>query len=203
MKPWQLLLAGVLIGLLAAGLVLLISSPINGHPIALSPPPSPTPTHKPKPTATQTPIKVQIGGEVRHPGIYSIEEDARLGDLIECAGGLKGSADVLRINSVAICSDGDYFYIPAVNEEIPKTARNAPQNLLGETTPKFTYPLDLNQASKDELESLPGIGPEKAEDILAYREAFGPFESVEDLLKVEGIGPKTLESIRQFLVIER
>lgn len=202
MKPWQVLLAGVLIGLLAAGLVLLISSPIKGHPIALSPPPSPLPTSKPKPTATPTPIKVQIGGEIRQPGIYTIGEDARLEDLIDCAGGLTESADILRINLAAICFDGDYFYIPAVNEIIPETARNAPQNLLGEPTPKFTYPLDLNQASQDELESLPGIGPEKADEIIAYRNEFGPFVSVDDLLNVEGIGPKTLESISQFLTIE-
>ncbi len=201
MKPWQLLLTGTLIGLFAAGLVLLISSPIQGHPIALSPPPSPIATATPKPTASPTPIQVQIGGEVTHPGIYALEKDARLDDLIEAAGGFKESADILRINFAATCRDGDYFYIPAVNEIIPETARNAPQNINLLTTPEFNYPLDLNLATQEELESLPGIGPRKAEDIIAYRVANGPFVLVDDLIEVEGIGTKTLETLREFLTI--
>jgi len=203
MKPWQFLLAGVLIGLLAAGLVLLISRPVKGIPITLSPPPSPTPTATPHPTATKTPIQVQIGGEILHPGIYALEIDSRLGTLIDKAGGLKVAADKLRINLAAICKDGDYFYIPSVGEEIPETACNAPQNVHNEGTPEFTYPLNLNKASQEELESLPGIGPGKAQDILAYREAHGPFITIEDLLKVEGIGPKTLETLAEWLFLEQ
>lgn len=203
MKPWQLLMTGVLIGLVAAGLVLLISGPVKGVPITLSPAPSPTKTTSPKPTATPSPIEVQIGGKVMHPGVYPLEKNARLGDLIEQAGGLLSSADALRINMAAICRDGDYFYIPAADEEIPVTARNAPQNVHQESTPEFTYPLDLNQATQEELESLPGIGPSKAQGILAHREAHGPFDSVEDLLEVDGIGPKTLEALMEFLIVEQ
>jgi competence protein ComEA len=202
MKPWQILLAGILIGLLTAGLVLLIATPIKGTPITLAPPPSPTPTAKPVPTKTPAPIQVQIGGEVNNPGIYNLACDARLDDLINLAGGLTPSADLLRVNYASLCNDGDYFYIPSQNELIPETARNAPQNIHLQANPSFTYPLDLNQATKEELESLPGIGPTKAENILGYREHFGPFTTLEDLLEVEGIGQKTIESLREFLVIE-
>lgn len=202
MKPWQNLMAGVLIGLLAAGLVLLIASPIKGTPITLAPPPSPTPTDKPQPTKTPTPIQVQIGGQVNNPGIYDLACDARLGDLINLAGGLTETADLLRVNFASTCEDGDYFYIPALSEPIPEIASNAPQNVHLNGSPAFTYPLDLNLATKEELESLPGIGPTKAEQILAYRDSFGPFTTLEDLLEVEGIDQKTLESLREFLIVE-
>ena len=202
MKPWQILLAGVLIGLLAAGLVLLVASPTKGTPVTLFPPPSPTPTAKPSPSSTPTPIQVQISGEVIQPGIYHLEEGARLGNLIDMAGGFTDAADLLRVNLAALCRDGEYFYIPTFDEQIPETACNAPQNLFLSKTPGFNYPLNLNQATKEELESLPGIGPGKAEDILAYREAFGPFSSLDDLLEIEGIGQKTLDSLREFLIIE-
>ena len=202
MKPWQILLVGVLIGLLAVGLILLVSSPIKGTSITLSPPPSPTPTDRPAPSATPTPIQVQIGGEVIQPGIYHLEEGTRLGSLIELAGGFTDAADLLRVNLAARCQDGDYFYVPTFDQQIPETASNAPQNLFLIKTPVFNYPLDLNQATKEELESLPGIGPGKAEDILTYRETFGPFTSLDELLEVEGIGQKTLDSLREFLIIE-
>jgi len=202
MKPWQNLLTGVLIGLLAAGLIFLIASPIKGTPITLAPPPSPTPTDRPKPTPTPTLIIVQISGEVHYPGLYELDKDARFGDLIDLAGGLKASADRLRINRAALCTDGDYFYVPAVDEPIPETACNAPMSIHSNTSQAFSYPLDLNQATQEELESLPGIGPEKAKDILAYREHYGPFQSLDDLLMVEGIGEKTIDSLREFLIIE-
>jgi competence protein ComEA len=202
MKTWQTLLAGTLIGLLAAGLVLLISSPIKGHPITLSPPPSPTITKTPQPTSTPTPIQVQIGGEVLMPGIYALDEKARLSELITLAGGMSSSADLLRINLAAICRDGDYFYIPKSNEIIPETAINSPQNIHTGSKSEFTYPININQATMEELESLPGIGPGKAQEILTYREEKGPFTTIEDLLNVEGIGPKTLEALIEYLIIE-
>lgn len=202
MKSWQLLLFGILMGLLAAGLILLISSPIRGVPITLNPAPTPTYTLAPKATQTPTPIQVQIGGQVHHPGIYSIPKSTRLDELINLAGGLTQSADAVRINLAMICQDGDYFYIPALNELIPETAKNAPQNNPFTKTTEFSYPLDLNKASKEALESLPGIGPEKAEAIIAYRNKNGPFISVDDLLNVEGIGEKTLEALKELLFVE-
>ena len=202
MKTWQTLLTGVLIGLLAAGAIMLIATPIKGHPVKLLPAPTTTPVATGVPTSTPEPIVVQIDGKVQQPGLYALPVDARLGDLISLAGGLKGSADTTRINLAALCADGDYFYIPAVDESIPETAKNAPQNIYLASTPGITYPLDLNQATQEQLESLPGIGPGKAADIIAYRESHGLFSSLDDLLLVDGIGSKTLELICEFLIIE-
>ncbi|MDY6868390.1 MAG: SLBB domain-containing protein, partial [Chloroflexota bacterium] len=129
MKPWLLIIYGLLLGLLVAGLILIIAQPQQGHAVVLKSAPTPTPTSLPKPTATLEPIIVQIGGEVLHPGIYALEENTRLADLVDQAGGFTHYAEVERVNLAAITRDGDYFYIPAEGEEIPDTARNAPGNL--------------------------------------------------------------------------
>jgi competence protein ComEA len=202
MKQWRPVFYGVMIGLLATGAILFIAQPDHGTPIVLSPAPSPTSTLAPKPTATSTPIYVQISGEVRNPGVYVLQINSRLDDLIELAGGMTQQADEDRVNLVILMRDGDYFYIPTFGEEIPETAHNAPINSNLNREEKFDYPLDLNQASQEALESLPGIGPAKAFDIITYRTEVGSFLSVDDLLNVNGIGPTTLEALRDFLFVE-
>jgi len=173
---WRYLLLGVIIGLLAAGAILLIAQPEKGTPIILQPAPA-------------------------TPGVYPIEKSARLGDLITKAGGLTSQADLERVNHAALLRDGDYFYIPAIDEPFPETARNSPINAgLGDAA-TYEYPLDLNSASQEALEALPGIGPAKAADILEYREKIGRFSSLEELMEIDGIGAKTLESLEEFLII--
>lgn len=192
---------GALFGLLAVGVILLIAQPEQGVPIKLMPAPTPTQTSPPKATMTPTPIQVLIKGQVVNPGKYALQKESRLADLIQLAGGLTDLADESRVNDVFILHDGDYFYIPGSDEEIPATARNAPANIPSGNIANFDYPLNLNEASQEALESLPGIGPSKAIDIIAYRDQHGPYGSVDDLLDVQGIGPTTLEAIREYLII--
>jgi competence protein ComEA len=201
MKGWRLLLFGILIGLISGGAIFLVSRPVRGVPITLQPPPTRTPTSYPIPTATDTPIEVQIGGEILNPGVYSLPKGSRLGDLITLAGGMSRLSDEKRVNLAAQLIDGDYFYIPSEGENIPESAANAPNGESISSSQLFEYPIDLNQANQEALESLPGIGPTKASDILAYRNQHGPFSDVDELLNVPGIGPSTLENIRDFLVI--
>jgi len=202
MKEWRLILYGVLIGLLSTGAILLISKPQRGSPIVLSPPPTPTLTAQPGPKPTEIPLVVQIGGKVLIPGVYTLSPNTRLGDLIEAAGGLTSLADESRVNLAISISDGDYFFIPGIDEEIPETARNAVDQLILDSSSNFSYPLDINTATIEAFESLPGIGPTKAEDIVAYRDRFGSFSSIDELLNIDGIGPATLDSIRDYLVVE-
>jgi competence protein ComEA len=201
-KSGLLLLYGVLIGVLASGAILLIAMPDPGNAIRLEP--APTATRSPVPTSTQTPppIQVQIGGQVVSPGVYSVTVNTRLDQLIDAAGGLTDLADVERVNFVTILQDGGYYFIPAEGETIPETASNAPGQSQSGTDPLFDYPLDLNSANQEALESLPGIGPTKASDIIAYRETNGPFQSLDDLVNVPGIGPATLETIREYLILQ-
>jgi len=202
MKQFQLIIFGILIGLLAAGLILIIDRPNHGEPISLSPAPTSTKTSVPKPTQTKKPITVQIKGEIKAPGIYEISENSRLLDLLEAAGGLTDDADDDRINYALLIRDGDYIYIPAIGESIPEVARNSSSNSLSSQDNLIHYPLDINKATKEELESLPGIGPAKAIDIIDYREMIGAFSALEDLLKVSGIGPMTLEALSDYLICE-
>lgn len=200
-KSWLLILSGVLIGLLAAGLILLIAQPRQGIPITLLPAPTATATGLPVPTRTPEPILVQIGGAVHSPGVYSLNAESRLESLIIAAGDLTSDADLDRINVAHKLQDGEYYYLPAVGEEIPETAANAPGYVISDTG--FSYPLNLNTATQEELESLPGIGPSKAVDILAYREQNGPFTTLEELANVSGIGDATVESLQDYLFVEQ
>ena len=202
MKTWSYILMGILIGLLATGAILLIAQPNRGAPITLLPAPTATATALPRPSVTPAPIQVLIKGQVVNPGTYSLEKNARLVDLIKLAGGLTQQADQNRVNQAFLLRDGDYFYIPAVDEKIPDTARNAPGNNPLDDPSFFEYPLDLNTATQEALESLPGIGPSKAAEIITYRVQNGAFVSVDDLLNVPGIGPAILETIQDYLIIE-
>lgn len=201
-KSWIMILTGLLFGLLAVGLILLLAQPKQGVPITLMPAPTATATGLPMPTWTPKPILAQIGGAVHSPGVYSLPEGARVEDLILAAGGLSTDADLDRINTIAALQDGDYYYLPAAGQAIPETATNAPSNITSEHDSAFTYPLDLNTATQEELESLPGIGPSKAADILAYRDSHGPFLSLDDLVNVPGIGEVTVDSLRDYLIVD-
>ena len=196
------LLFGLLLGLLSTGLILLLSGQDRGTPISLSPPPTLTPTSAPGPTSTVRPIMVQVDGEIENPGVYALQKDARASDLLSLAGNLTQNADVSRVNTALLLEDGDYYYVPAVDEKIPDIACNAPANTYLDGESGFDYPLDLNTASQEALESLPGIGPSKAGDILAYRDMIGRFTTLEDLLDVPGIGEATLDSLKEFLIIQ-
>ncbi len=201
MKSWHLVLLSILITFLVAGLILLVATPTRGNPIILLPAPTQTQSPSPQPSTTPTPIKVQIGGQVIATGLYELPKETRLEDLILLAGGLTDLADQNRINLAVRLMDGGYYYIPAVDEEFPETAANAPENAqISENT--VTYPINLNTATQEELESLPGIGPTKAADILSYRDEIGSFNSIDDLLNVNGIGPSTLEAITDLITIE-
>jgi competence protein ComEA len=202
LKSWLKLVYGLLLGLLLGGVILLIAKPATGDAIALISAPSATPSRQPSPTKTPEPILVQISGKVVSPGIYSLQQDARLQDLIDLAGGLAADADENRVNGAALLRDGDYFYIPDVDEIIPENAANSPVNLNVDLDSEYDYPLDLNTATQEALESLPGIGPTKAEDIIAYRDLHGRFTSVDELSNVSGIGEVTVESLREYLYVE-
>jgi competence protein ComEA len=201
MKGWRLITFGVLMGLFAAGAILLIAKPKYGTPIQLLPAPTLTKTSPPKATETRKLLQIQIGGQVATPGIYQLPKDTRLEDLIALAGGLTPLADTVRINFAAILSDGDYFYIPTADEEIPETAANSILNLNNRSL-EIGFPINLNTAAQEELEALPGIGPTKAKAIIAYRETNGAFTSVDELLNVDGIGPATLETIIELIYVE-
>lgn len=140
------------------------------------------------------PLIVQIEGAVEHPGVYEVPEGTRLFELLERAGGAKADADLRGLNLAAPLYDGQKIVIPALPR--PERTSGSPSSPFSLSPPLGVSLVNVNTASPEELETLPGIGEVLAQRIVEYREAHGPFKSPEDLLKIKGIGPKTLEKFR-------
>ncbi|MEC5422192.1 helix-hairpin-helix domain-containing protein [Virgibacillus sp. C22-A2] len=132
-------------------------------------------------------VVVDIKGEVKTPGVYQVEIDFRVNDVIQIAGGFTEDADESQVNLAQKVQDEMIILIPKKGET--EELNNSPNN-------NGSAKLRLNYATQEELEGLNGIGPSKAQAIIQYREENGLFRTIEDLLKVSGIGQKTLENIR-------
>ena len=130
------------------------------------------------------------------PGVYELEEGARLAELVELAGGLAEEADIDAINRASEVRDGQKVYIPRIGE----TALAAGGESGTAATAASDGRVDVNHASSEELQRLPGVGPATAEKIIAYREANGPFTAPEDLMQVSGIGQKTFAKMADLVV---
>ena len=128
-------------------------------------------------------VTVDVAGAVVNPGVYSLPVNSRVIDAIKAAGDTVKGADVSDINLARIIKDGEQVYIYPPQKG-GSSIRLSPQRAKA----KVTGPISLNRASAKELESLDGIGPVLAARIVAYRKVNGPFLTVEDLLKVSGIG---------------
>ena len=182
-------IVGLLIALAAGSLALRWQQPA---PIVIEPP-EPTPTSPP--TATPGPILVYVSGAVANPDVYELPPDSLVRDAISAAGGAVGDADLNHINLALVLQDGDHVYIPTVGE--PPTP--AP-DIAASPTP--SGPININTATLEELDLLPGIGPALAERIIDYRETRGPFTAIEQIQNVAGIGPATFEDLQDLITIE-
>lgn len=142
-------------------------------------------------------ILIDVKGAVQQPGVYEVAEDARVFEAIQEAGGISEKADELAVNLASPLQDGMVVYIPFKGEtkENPFISPNVVEDTVQQR-------VNINFATSEELQTLSGIGPSKAEAIIAYREEQGPFSKVEDLLDVTGIGEKSLEKIREEITIK-
>lgn len=134
-------------------------------------------------------LLVQVDGAVQRPGLYRLPEGARAADAIAEAGGASAEADLGLLNQARRLRDGERLTVPR------RALAPVP------SSPGNPHPVDLNSASVEMLDALPGIGPVLAGRIVAYRERHGPFHRLEDLLQVDGIGPRLLDRIRPLVVI--
>lgn len=130
-------------------------------------------------------ILVHISGEVKKPGVYELEVDDRLDDLVKISGGLTTNADVARVNLARVLEDGLKIHIPNRNNITEDHQVNGRLTLT-----------DFNQLSAKELESIDGIGEVISKRIVDYREKNGSFNRISDLLNVNGIGDSKLEQIK-------
>jgi competence protein ComEA len=155
---------------------------------------------------TTTVIVVYVAGAVAVPGVYELAGSARVHDAVEAAGGLTPEADVDALNLAAFVADGDRVFAPRVGQSVPvvvtPSGGGAGNGTLGGGSASApAEPVNINQASVDELDGLPGIGPATAAAIVAHRQQSGPFASVDDLLDVRGIGPAKLDAIRGLVTV--
>lgn len=135
---------------------------------------------------------VDVKGEVTSPGVYQLEENQRVEDAIEAAEGFTKQADELQINLSEKVHDEMMIYVPEEGEE----SGSSEQSTSNTNDSSAEEQLRINQASLEEIETLNGIGPSKAEAILQHVEENGPLQSDEDFLEISGIGEKTLENFK-------
>ena len=156
------------------------------------------------PTATATPsaIAVYVSGAVGEPGVYELPSGARAADALKAAGGASPDADLERLNLAKRLSDGEHVRAPRRGDNSAAAPNVAPQTYArtdAEAPPLPAGKIDINSADADSLETLPGIGPARAQAIIEHRQANGPFAGVDDIIQVRGIGDGILESIRDLI----
>ncbi|MEX2654022.1 MAG: ComEA family DNA-binding protein [Acidimicrobiia bacterium] len=133
-------------------------------------------------------LHVHVAGEVRRPGVVRLVAGSRIVDAIEAAGGATPAAVLAGVNLASEVLDGAQIVVPSSSVgPVPAVDNDGV--------------VVVNRATLTELESLPGVGPVLAERILAHRDEHGPFEAVEDLLDVSGIGEATLARLRPLIRI--
>jgi competence protein ComEA len=131
-------------------------------------------------------VVVDVVGAVRLPGLHSLAPGTRVADAVTAAGGATVKADLALVNLAAPLADGEQIVVPVRGAAQPAAG--------GGSSP--TAPLDLNTATAEQLDALPGVGPATAAKIIAFRLAHGSFHSVEELDAVPGIGPARIEQLK-------
>ncbi len=157
---------------------------------------SPPPTVTPLPTPTPCPLRVYVSGAVNHPDVYELPTESIVKDAIEAAGGATSEANMDRINLALSVADGQHIYVPKRGEENPPVS--PPTESSGAAGVKTGSKININTASQSELETLPGIGPSKAQGIIENR----PYSSIEEIKQVPGIGEATFQKIKDLITVD-
>ena len=154
----------------------------------------------------ETNLKVDIRGAVRNPGVYTLPPGSRLEDAVEAAGGVTDEADREAMHLSLRVHDEGYYYIGRIGETprppIATASALTPTGGLGDSEPGSSDSvIDLNTASVELLETLPGIGEVRAIAIVDYRRQHGCFQSTSDVTNVSGIGAATYEKMRDLVTV--
>ncbi len=133
-------------------------------------------------------VVIHVAGAVREPGVYRLPQGSRVADAVERAGGASSEAAPDAINLAALLADGQQVVVPARSVGASGTAATVPEG-----------PISLGMATVEELDTIEGIGPVTAGDIIEFRDEHGGVGSVEDLDEISGIGPATMDALRDGL----
>ena len=141
-------------------------------------------------------IVVDIKGEIKNPDIYWLEEGCIIEDLINAAGGITEEGDLSKINRAQKLNDHEVVIIPNINDKESEI-----ENIISSSINNNENKININTASINELDTLSGIGPSKAEAIIKYREENGTFKSIEEIKNVTGIGEALFEKFKENITI--
>ncbi|MBK7216822.1 MAG: helix-hairpin-helix domain-containing protein [Candidatus Promineofilum sp.] len=159
------------------------------------------------PTASPGPLRVYVSGAVVNPAVYTLPPGSIVDDAVRAAGGLSADADPVAINLAGPLADGMQIYVPARVEGAPTpppvsapvaTADPGASRMGGVTIAGL---IDINLATQADLEMLPGIGPTTAANIIAHREANGPFATIEAIMDVPGIGEGKFAAMKDLITV--
>ena len=142
-----------------------------------------------------TEIYVYVCGAVAHPDVYELTEGARAADALDAAGGFLDDADVDAINLAGFVYDGEQLYFPYEGEDY------SPESSSGASTDSSSGLVNINTATLDELKTLSGIGDVKAAAIIEYREQYGSFGSIDEIMNVNGIGDNLYQQIKDYITV--
>lgn len=158
-------------------------------------------------TSTSETWYVDIKGAINTPKVVPVKPGMRVHDVVEMAGGLTKEADQSQVNLAQLVTDQMVIYVPKIGEEItPSTEALIADSQIIETSASGQETteselVNINTADATTLQTLSGIGEKRALDIINYREANGPFATIEDLDQVSGIGDKTMEKLKPFITV--
>jgi competence protein ComEA len=190
MKTVLYIIIGILVGLLFAGGIYASTRAPRGEPVALRPAPTPEP------------LRIHVAGAVVRPGVYDLDEGSRVADAVDAAGGFVVEANMNALNLAAFLEDGERLDIPYVAGFVPDEepgfvvlSTGTPSSVAGDDL------ININTASIEELDQLPGIGETTAIRIIDYRTINGPFATIEDIINVSGIGTATYEEIKDLITV--
>jgi competence protein ComEA len=185
------------------GLLLLIGAGLaylRARPAAALPPPAGAVSASASPSAGAGPtntIVVDVVGAVHKPGVYDFPQGARVIDAVRAAGGFMSGAKAQAINLARPLVDGEQVVVPKKGEaSTAGSGRGA-----GPSAQQPGGKVNINSAGVSDFENLPGIGPVLAQKIVDYREQHGPFRSIQDLMKVTGIGQKKFDSLQAYVTV--
>lgn len=182
------------------GAALFMARRPTAEPIEIIPPPTGAAEARPAASPTPGPLRVDVAGAVQAPGIYTLPAGSLIADAIAAAGGPAPDADLDRINKAAALQDGVQVYVPRIAQPLPTLINppTAPAVTRAGQAPTSGDLVNLNTASLEELDALPGVGPATAQRIIEGR----PYGAVEDLLRVKGIGQATFDKLKPLVTVK-
>lgn len=177
--------------------VMALSNRTHPAPIMITPP-EPTPLPTPEPTAGL--MSVYVSGAVANTAVYQLPPGSIVEQAIEAAGGFANTADKNAINLAQSLTDGMQIYVPSQGETImEEMVISAEANTTNNTSTNDL--ININTATAEELDVLPGIGPGTAQNIIEYRQANGPFAAIENIMDVPGIGEGKFNDLKDLITV--